>query len=234
MTYDPPDLAYFAFIAFMLAVGLVAVLRYLAKEKKLKQEAAARGWTIERRLEQGNHVHSWAGTTDGVSWTADSGPRGRGSKLSISRWHADWPTGLAGPVLCVGVNNGEALPEGDDLISRLRRHNLATGFGASLDSCFGAGVCQEIDGDALKRIDRGEVPGVVVAALDPDEGGRVLSGMRQALSTLPFDDMRILLRPNGISLARYEEFRDASNVEVFIRTGLALKNAFMFVRRSSF
>ena len=42
------------------------------KEEELKRAASARGWQFESKLERGYRVHRWTGSTDGISWVAES------------------------------------------------------------------------------------------------------------------------------------------------------------------
>jgi hypothetical protein len=78
-------------------------------------------------------------------------------------------------------------------------------------------------------------------AADKDEGARVLTrGLGKALvdasndkSSVLSNEARpwILLRPNAVSLARMERFRDTAEIEQFVRAGVALTRAFKFGRR---
>jgi hypothetical protein len=44
----------------------------------------------------------------------------------------------------------------------------------------------------------------------------------------------VLLRPQGISLARMEHIREVGEIETMIRAGIGLKSAFTFGRPSPF
>jgi hypothetical protein len=78
-------------------------------------------------------------------------------------------------------------------------------------------------------------------AADKDEGARILSqGLEKALLDATSDkgsvlaeESRpwILLRPTAISLARMERFRDISEIEGFVRAGVALARAPRFSYR---
>ena len=49
---------------------------------------------------------------------------------------------------------------------------------------------------------------------------------------MPLDNTWVLLRPQGISLARMEQIREVGEIDALIRAGLALKHAFTFGRPS--
>jgi hypothetical protein len=75
---------------------------------------------------------------------------------------------------------------------------------------------------------------------DKHEGARIVSqGFERAIvdasndsaSVLSHEDRPwILLRPNAISLARMERYRDIKELESFVRTGVSLTRAFKFGR----
>ena len=84
----------------------------------------------------------------------------------------------------------------------------------------------------MHRVDSTKTPGFIVMADNKDEGARILSqGLESALvdaandkSSVLSDEDRpwILLRPNAVSLARMERFRDVNELEGFVRAGIAL------------
>jgi hypothetical protein len=111
-----------------------------------------------------------------------------------------------------------------------------------IDAHFGKDLGDQVDAETLHRVDSTKIPGYVVLAADKEEGTRVLSqGLDAALSgavsdkaSLLSNDNRpwILIRPNGISLARLERIRDLDELDAFTRAGVGLTRAFTFGRRS--
>ena len=105
---------------------------------------------------------------------------------------------------------------------------------------FGDEIGKQVDAGKMQRVDSENVPGFIVMAEDKDEGARILSqGFEKAIvdasndkaSVLSNNDRPwILLRPNGISLARMERFRDINELDGFVRAGVALTRAFKFAR----
>ena len=66
-------LAFFILIVTMVGMGaLIGSRKQAAREEELKSAASARGWQFESKLEKGYRVHRWTGSTDGVSWVAES------------------------------------------------------------------------------------------------------------------------------------------------------------------
>ena len=59
-------------ITFVVMVVLITSRRQAAKEDDMKREASARGWQFETVREKGYRIHRWTGTTEGVSWVAES------------------------------------------------------------------------------------------------------------------------------------------------------------------
>jgi hypothetical protein len=115
-------------------------------------------------------------------------------------------------------------------------------FDKAIDVHFGKELGDQVEAETLHRVDSTKIPGYVVLAADKEEGTRVLSqGLEAALinatgdkSSLLSSDNRpwILIRPNGISLARLERIRDLDELDAFIRAGTSLTRAFTFGRRS--
>src|SRR4029453_14664022 len=104
----------------------------------------------------------------------------------------------------------------------------------------GDAIGKEVDAGAMHRIDGQKIPGFIVMAADKGRGGRMLSqGLEKALLDATSDkgsvlaeESRpwILLRPTVISLARMERFRDISEIEGFVRAGVALTRTSRFSR----
>lgn len=245
-------LAFVILIVTMVGMGaLIGSRKQAAREEELKGAASARGWQFESKLEKGYRVHRFTGSTDGVSWVAESLRQAAGGhnrqqrRRHIARWHGAWSPGLNKPIAVMGVPKGKeimgtAIAAGDGFFAKLAQKAAGFAFDKALDVYFGAEIGKQVDAGKMHRVDGEKVPGFIVMAEDKDEGARILSqGFEKAIvdasndkaSVLSNNDRPwILLRPNGISLARMERYRDINEIEAFVRAGIALKHAFKFGR----
>ncbi len=239
------------FILITTAIALLmfgASRRRVAKEDELKRAASMRGWSFESVSEHRYRVHRWSGTTEGVPWRAESlqdhtGNRHR-RRPSLARWHADWITGINAPIVCMGVPKGQELHDSkmvpsDSILGKLAQKAAGFAFDKALDVYFGDVLGKEVDAGALHRVET-RLPGFIVMAANQDEGARMLTqGLEQSLTAATHDpnsvfskDDRpwILFRAKGVSLARTEPFRDADEIDSFVRAGLALTRSSKFAR----
>jgi hypothetical protein len=132
------------------------------------------------------------------------------------------------------------LAEGQSWVAKLAQKAAGFAFDKAIDVYFGDAIGKEVDAGAMHRIDGQKIPGFIVMAADKDEGARILSqGLEKAIvdasndkASVLSNEVRpwILLRPNAISLARMERYRDINELEGFVRAGIALKHAFKFGR----
>lgn len=243
------------FILIVTVVAMAAIIggrRRAAQEDELKRAASARGWKFESTLEKGYRVHRWTGVTDGVSWVAESlrhtaGGNKQERRRRIARWHGAWSPGINGPIVAMGLPKGKeqlgrTVAAGDGFFAKLAQKAVGFAFDKAIDVYFGADLGKQVDAATMHRVDAEQVPGFIVMAGDKDEGARILAqGFEKAIvdasndkgSVMSHDDRPwILLRPNGISLARMEHYRDITELEGFVRAGVALTRAFTFGRRS--
>jgi hypothetical protein len=234
---------------FVVIVTVIATRRRKAQEEEMQRAASARGWKFESKLEGGGRMHRWTGSTDGVSWTAESFTRTSGSKnnhqrVHVGRWHGAWSPGISGAVVAIGLPKGKEdiatkVAEGDGFFARMAQKAAGFALDKAIDVYFGVGPGKEVDAAALHRVNT-HTPGFVVMAANKDEGARVMQqGFEQALvaaandkGSLLSDEHRpwVLLRPGAVSLARMHRFRDVHELERFIRAGVALTRAFKFGR----
>jgi hypothetical protein len=243
-----------SFILVLTAIAMsifMASRRREAKEDELKSGASTRGWQFESISERGYRVHRWTGTTEGVAWRAESlrhtsgGHNRRNRRPDIARWHGDWIAGLNAPMVCMGVPKGKEIPsfsvaQGESFFAKLAQKAAGFAFDKAIDIYFGEALGQEVDAGDLRRVET-KLPGFIIMAANHDEGARILAqGLERALTDASNDQTSvfgkddrpwILLRSKGISLARMEPFRDASEVESFVHAGLGLTRAFIFGRR---
>lgn len=222
-----------------------------AKEEELRRAATTRGWQFESKLERGYRVHRYTGSSEGVSWVAESLQQAAGSKnrserhRHIARWHGNWSPGINGAILVMGLPRGKeelgkTIAAGDGFFAKLAQKAVGFALDKVVDVYFGDGPGKEVDAQTMHRIDASKVPGYVVMAADKDEGARILAqGLESALtaaandkgSVLGGEDRPwILLRPHAISLARMERFRDVSDIEACVRAGVALTRTSKFGR----
>ena len=245
------------FAALIVVASLVGVAvfaasrRRAAQEDELRRIASARGWTFESKLEKGYRVHRWSGTTDGISWIAESLRQTSGKnhdrRRRIARWHGNWSPGINGAIVAMGMPKGKeefgrTLAEGEGFLAALAKKAAGYAFDKAIDAYFGEAAGKDVDAGAMHRVAT-KTPGFVVMTADKDEGARVLQqGLEQALinagsdkgSVLSNDDRPwILLRPKAISIARMERFRDINEIESFIRAGVALTRTSKFGRPTS-
>ena len=210
----------------------------------MKRAASARGWTFESVRERGFRIHRWTGTTEGVAWKAESlvqisGGGKHSRRQHISRWHGAYSPGINGAIVCMGVKPGSEKPsfsvaQGESWVARLAQKAAGFAYDKAIDAYFGVELGKEVDAAALRRVEGTDIPGFIVMAANKDEGARVMSqGLQRALPEIPHDNTWVLLRPNGISLARMRSFREVTDVDAFIRGGMALTHAFKFGRQSA-
>lgn len=238
------------FIAVILVASRAAKGRRQAQEEELKRAAAARGWTFSSTHERGYRIYKFSGTTDGVPWEAESarlmsGGNKRDRRRHVGRWHGKWSPGLTAPMVAMGVPKGKEVmqfqvAQGDGFFARLAQKAAGFAFDKAIDIYFGPEIGAEVDAGALKHVNEPSVPGFIFMAGNVDEAKRLLAeGLQRALheatnsnTNVLADEDRpyLLLRPNGISLARMEEFRDAQELEQFVRAGVGLTRAFRFGR----
>ena len=245
------------FVGFFIIVASIIVVSSLVGGRKraeqleeLKRVASSRGWKFESLVEHGYRVERWSGTTDGISWIAESlkhsaGGNRHGRRRHIARWHGTFSPGINGAILAMGVPKGkEAISTtaatGDSFFAKMAQKAVGFAFDKAVDVYFGEGPGKEVDAGAMQRVDGERLPGFFVMAADKNEGTRVLEqGLERALldasndktSVMSEDDRPwILLRPTAISLARMESYRDVAELEKFIRAGVALTRAFKFGR----
>lgn len=242
-----------AFFIIFTAVIVVASrqgrARQQAREEELRQAASARGWTFSSAHERGHRIYRFFGTTDGVAWEAESAKQVAGGKnrerRRVARWHGKWAPGLSAPMVAMGVPKGKEdlsfqVAQGDGFFARMAQKAAGFAFDKAIDVFFGPEIGAEVDAGTLKHVNEPSVPGFIFMAGNVDEAKRLLAeGLQRALqdathsnTNVLADDDRpyLLLRPNGISLARMEEFRDIQDVEQFVRSGVGLTRAFKFGR----
>ena len=245
------------FVGFFLIVGSIIAISAVAQGRKraeqvdeLKRLASARGWKFESLLQRGWRIERWNGTTDGIAWTAESalhvsgGSHGKRHSY-VGRWHGSFSPGINAPIAAMGVPKGKEvmttqIAAGDSWIAKMAQKAVGFAFDKAIDVYFGDDLGKQVDAGAMHRIDGQRIPGFIVMAADKDEGTRILTqGLETALvdasndraSIMATDDRPwILLRPNGISLARMNKFRDTAELEGFVRAGVALTRNFKFGR----
>lgn len=244
-------IAFFIIVAAAIAIGGMAASRkQKAREEELQRAAAARGWQFESTREMGLRVQRWTGTTDGVSWVAESMQQTARSKNRdaryVQRWHGEWHPGLNSPIVAMGLPRGKedlgpTIAAGDGFFARMAQKAVGFAFDKAIDIYFGDGPGKEVDAGAMHRIDT-QTPGFVVMAADKNEGARIVSeGLGKALADAAVDQSSvlsdknrpwILIRPKAITLARMRQFKDINELDGFVRAGVALTRAFKFGRRA--
>jgi hypothetical protein len=241
---------------FILVTTLVVMMvlvtsrRRAAKDEELKRAASARGWQFETLREKGYRIHRWTGSTDGVSWVAESLAHTSGSskqqrRRHIARWHGAWSPGIHGAIVAMGMPKGKeetgtTIAAGESWVARLAQKAVGFAFDKAIDVYFGDGPSKQVDAGAMHRVEA-RIPGFVIMAANKDEGARILSqGLEKALLEATNDKGSVLaeenrpwimLRPTAISLARMDRFRDANEIEGFARAGVALTRTSRFGQR---
>ncbi|HWI20076.1 MAG TPA: hypothetical protein VNT81_20125 [Vicinamibacterales bacterium] len=241
--------------AIILLVTVVTTIIFVvarqqkAREEELRSAAKARGWKFEKVHERGYRILRWSGTTDGITWVAESATFTSGGhknqrRRHAGRWHGTYSPGINGAIVAMGLPKGKeelgkTIAEGDGFFARLAQKAAGFAFDKAIDVYFGDGPGKEVDAATMQRVDT-RIPGFVVMAADKSEGTRIMQqGLEHALldatsnkSLVLSDEDRpwILLRPHAVSLARMTRFHDANEIDSFVRAGVALTRAFRFGR----
>jgi hypothetical protein len=238
------------FVAVFFVLSRLTKGRIQAKEEDLRKAATLRGWTFEKKTERGYRIYRYTGTTEGVAWEAESAQLVAGGnrhqhRRHIARWHGKWSPGVTAPIVGLGVPKGKEqftnpVAQGDGFFARLAVKAAGFAFDKAIDVYFGEAIGKEIDAGALRRVESAAVPGFIVMAGNVDEASRILSeGLQRALvdaSSTPGNVLAetarpyVLVRPQGISLARMEQFRDVSELDQFVKAGIGLTRSFRFGR----
>lgn len=241
---------------FIIVTSIIIVLsrfskgRLQAKEEALRKSAMLRGWTFDSKLDGGYRIHRFGGTTGGVAWEAESaklvaGGNRRERRRHIARWHGKWSPGVSAPIVGMGVPKGKevlgtTIAAGDGFFARMAQKAAGLMFDKAIDVYFGKEIGDQIDAEELRRIENVSVPGFILMAKDLNEASRILTeGLQRALVDATTDKSNVLseedrpwvlVRHQGISLARMEQFRDVSELDQFIKAGVALTRSFRFGR----
>jgi hypothetical protein len=238
------------FVAVFFVLSRLSKGRIQQKEEDLRKAATVRGWTFDKKHDRGYRIYRFSGTTEGVAWEAESlqlvaGGNRHQRRRHIARWHGRWNPGVNAPIVALGVPKGKELmgagvAQGDGFFARMAVKAAGFAFDKALDVYFGEQIGKEIDAGALRRVENPAVPGFIVMAGNVDEASRILSeGLHRALVEASHtrdhllagtDRPYVLVRPQGISLARMEQFRDVTEIDQFIRAGIGLARAFRFGR----
>jgi hypothetical protein len=252
-----PDAATFVaifiiFSAVVIVLSRISKGRKQEKEEELRKSVMLRGWTFDSKLDKGYRVYRFSGTTDGVTWEAESlrlvaGGNRRDARRHIARWHGKWSPGVNAPIVGMGVPKGKEvlgtnIAAGDGFFARMAQKAAGLMFDKAIDVYFGKEIGDQIDAEELRRVENVSVPGFILMAKDVNEGSRILNeGLQRALvdatndknNALADEDRPwVLVRAQGVSLARMEQFRDAGELEQFIKAGVGLTKAFRFGRRA--
>jgi hypothetical protein len=242
---------------FILGFTAIAMIIFLASrrrqalEQKMKQAASSRGWNFAARGESGTRIRRWTGSTEGITWTAESisattkGDRRR-RRQHVARWQGEFNLGISGPIVLMGVPKGKELPsfataEGDGFFATLAKKAAGFALDTALDAYFGRDAGAQVDAASLHRVNAPGLTGFIAMGVNKEQGPQLLAqGLESALNAATNDPASvlsqedrpwILLRPHGISLARMEQFADVAELEAFIRAGVALTRTFTFGRR---
>ena len=241
---------------FIIATSIIIVLsrlskgRLQAKEDELRKTAMLRGWTFNSTLDGGYRIHRFSGTTDGVPWEAESaklvaGGNRRERRRHIARWHGKWSPGVNAPIVGMGVPKGKevmgtTIAAGDGFFARVAQKTAGMMFDKAIDIYFGKEIGEQIDARELRRVETVSVPGYILMAQDTSEAARILNeGLQQALLNATNDKSNVLseedrpyvlVRSQGVSLARMEQIRQIDELEQFIKAGVGLTRAFRFGR----
>ena len=238
------------FTAVTLVLSRFSKGRIQAKEEELRKAATLRGWTFGKKNERGYRIYTFSGTTNGVAWEAESaklvaGGNRRERRRHAARWHGKWAPGVNAPIVAMGVPKGKevmgtTIAGGDGFFARMAQKAAGLMFDKALDVYFGKEIGDQINAEELRRVEAVSVPGFILMAKDVNEGTRILNeGLQQALvaasndkTNLLSEDDRpwVLVRPQGVSLARMEQIRQIDELEQFINAGVGLTRAFRFGR----
>ena len=236
--------------AFVALMSRFAKGQLQAKEEELRKAASLRGWAFAKKHDRGYRIYTFTGTTDGVAWVAESarlttGGNRRNQRRHIARWHGTWAPGVSAPIVAMGVPKGKEvmgaqIAGGDGMFARMAQKAAGLMFDKAIDVYFGKEIGDRIDAEQLRRVETAPVPGFIVMATDVAEATRILNeGLQQALVTATADSTNllsendrpwVLVRSEGVSLARMEQMRQITELEQFVKAGVGLTRAFRFGR----
>jgi hypothetical protein len=232
-------------VTFAVLLSRLAVGRRDATEAAMKAAASTRGWMFTVAVDRMTRVHRWTGTTDGVSWTAESRrirQRGRGRNRPYEHrawWSGELASGPASPILLMGVSTGRqrsvAFGVGGIGVVAGLAHKAATwAMGSSLANRFGDALAATVNEESLRPVE-GAPAGYVATATDPSAaerllsaslGGALESGSHDSSSALASDPRpSILLTATSASVAIDDALRTAGDVERLVRAGVAVVTA---------
>jgi hypothetical protein len=238
------------FVAVFFVLARLSKGRIQQKEEDLRKAATLRGWTFDKKQDRGYRIYHFSGTTEGVAWEAESlqllaGGNRHQRRRHIARWHGRWNPGVNAPIVALGVPKGKELmgagvAQGDGFLARMAVKAAGFAFDKAIDVYFGHEIGEQIDAGQLRRVEHPAAPGFIVMAGNVDEASRILSeGLQRALvdaSNTPgnvladTDRPYVLVRSQGISLARMEQLRDVSELDQFVKAGIGLTRSFRFGR----
>jgi hypothetical protein len=244
---------FLAFTAFIIFLSRSAKGRLQAKEEELQKAASLRGWTFGKKNDRGYRIYTFSGTTEGISWEAESaklvtGGNRRNQQRRVARWHGKWSPGVNAPIVCMGVPKGKevigtTIAGGDGFFARMAVKAAGLMFDKAIDVYFGKEIGDQIDAEELRRVENVSVPGFILMAKDVNEGARILNeGLQRGLveatndkNNVLSDEDRpwVLVRSHGVSLARMEQIRQIDELEQFIKAGVGLARTFRFGRPSA-
>jgi hypothetical protein len=236
--------------ALIVLMSRVSKGRLQAKEEELEKAARLRGWTFGQKHDRGYRIYTFSGTTDGIAWEAESaklvaGGNRRERRRHVARWHGKWSPGITAPIVAMGVPKGKEvmtnkIAQGEGFFAKMAQKAAGAMFDFAIDIYFGKEIGDQIDATTLKHVEQPSVPGYIFMAGNPDEARRILNeGLQRSLldatsqqgNVLSEDDRPyLLLRPQGISLARMEQIRQIDELDQFIKAGVGLTRAFRFGR----
>jgi hypothetical protein len=241
MSFEPALVLSFALIMGAVLFTLVRLqrARVARKEDDLRREASGRGWKFQVVSGGGGYRQRWEGTTDFVTWAAefDNPPRRRNTRSTPRlRWWTETMRGPIAPVLLMGAPGGQELPsfaigKGEGLLAQLAQKAASMAMGAAVNYYFGDEAGKQVDTGTLRPLENAPLPGFVVMAGDPAEASRMLSsGLRDATAELSRNAhvksgrtlFSILVLPRRLMLARQADSVTTSDLEHFIRAGVAL------------
>jgi len=131
-------------ITFVVMVILITSRRQAAKEEEMKRVASARGWQFAVVREKGYRIHRWTGTTEGVSWVAESLSQGAGGqsrqkrRWHVARWHGNWSPGINGAIVAMGLPKGQeqleaTIAAGESWVAKLAQKAVGFALDKAID-----------------------------------------------------------------------------------------------------
>jgi hypothetical protein len=210
-------------------------------EPAAQADAGRLGWTYETEQTAIFEIQRWRGTTNGLSWVAETLRSGRSRRhpnqatTRVLRWYATGPLQVPGALVLLRDREDRdapdlELPQGDGVVATLARKMAASAFDASFDIAFGEAVGRQVDEQTLRPfVDAAQsLSGGKVLVDDAVRPSALLVLQRVDAALAQSDATRtasVMLAPNGVAISAKAYVSSADELQPYVRAGVALVEA---------